>query len=539
MIKVNEQVIDSDYIQSFFRFQEFSQINGGNTAQEPSQNAHDYESTDFGFINDLTHIYTGNNGKPLPWPEFVDYFVYIRKKVGARVGKTGHWCIGGSIVLPMRWGIQDYVLTIIGDKYMMYKFNWTGIDLTKDITRLDIANITSLTIEGYELTEEEYKSKIPNIEFFKETPTFFFAIKKRIDNGIDWSPKAIIKNLNLSFVNSRADFRYWIKDAADKDKTTGSNLYFPTIKDGQLVGDVTELTQVNVDENGKPGLPIEKNGGLWDVYYYKFIDTKWTIQGHELDKLSLGKELWYPHGWSPSVPGNHFFNQQKIYYSSDRLNSSSPGDISGAEYNFGQMIWIARSEYPWPGIKSDQLPEEDRKNFENFHKEYVDDNDLALTGKHEDNKIDEFTAQMNDNKHPNYYQTHRSFVLMSDKQYDVDKFEDGGYTIESREDFNEREHDLNIFEKNETIPFFHLEATETLDWGHIDKFCSYVLDDRIPYNILEVDENYINSKKIKVLKKRLEEYSPIGVKKVYVVRKKDVISFNKTKLLQGLIYEKK
>ena len=33
----------------------------------------------------------------------------------------------------------------------------------------------------------------------------------------------------------------------------------------------------------------------------------------------------------------------------------------------------------------------------------------------------------------------------------------------------------------------------------------------------------------KVLKKRLEEYNPIGVKKVYVVRKKDVISFNKTK----------
>ena len=35
---------------------------------------------------------------------------------------------------------------------------------------------------------------------------------------------------HLSFVNSRADFRYWIKDVADKDKTTGSNLYFPTIK---------------------------------------------------------------------------------------------------------------------------------------------------------------------------------------------------------------------------------------------------------------------------------------------------------------------
>ena len=31
----------------------------------------------------------------------------------------------------------------------------------------------------------------------------------------------------------------------------------------------------HVDENGKPGPPIEKSGGLWDVYYYKYIITKY------------------------------------------------------------------------------------------------------------------------------------------------------------------------------------------------------------------------------------------------------------------------
>ena len=536
MNKLSFETIGTDYLHMFPRFQEFSQINGPNTAQEPSQNAHDYESTDFGFIHSSTHVYTGNNGKPLTWKEFVDYFVYTRKQVGARVGKTGHWCIGGSIVLPMRWGLQDYVLTLIEGKYLMYKFVWNGLDIDNDITRSDIGAISGLTVEQYELTEKEYKSKIPNIEFFKETPTFFFAIRKRIDNGIDWMPKAVIKNLNLAFVNSRADFRYWIKDVTDKDKTTGSNLYFPTIKEGKLVSDVTELNQVNVDEKGNPGEPIELNGGLWDVYYYKYVDTKWTIEGHELDKLSVGKDLWYPHGWSKSVPGNHFFNQQKIHYSSAKLNSSSPGPISGVEYNFGNMIWVSRSEYPWPGIKTDLFPEEDAKKFETFHKNYVDDNNLTLSGKHEDNKIDEFTEQMNDSNHPNYYQTHRSFSLMSDKQYDVDRFEDGDYTVQSRETFKKREHDLNIFEKDENIPFFHLEATEKLDWPHIDKFYSYLSDDRIPYNVIEADENRLSPDKIKVLKKRLEEYKPIGVKKVFVVRKKDVITFNKEALIKGCIY---
>lgn len=537
MVLIDKEIIQSDYLQTWFRWQEWSQINAGNTAQEPSQNAHDYQSTDFGVIHDNTHIYTGNNGKSLPWSDFIDYFIYMRKLVGSRVGLTGHWCIGGSKVLAMRWGIQDYVLTIVDGKYYMYKFNWEGLDLTKDITRHDVSSVKSLTVEQVELTEEEYKSKIPNLEFFKQTPTFFFAIRKRKDNGMDWSPKAIIKNLNLAFVNSRTDFRYWIKDVSDKDKTTGSNLYFPSIKDGKLVDDITELTQVNVDENGNPGPPVELNGGLWDVYYNKYISTKWTIKGHELEKLSKSKELWYPYGWSASQQGNHFFNQQKIYYSSDRLSSSSPGDMGGSEYNFGNMFFVSRSDYSWPGIKTDLFSDEDRKVFENFHKKYVDDNDLGLTGKHEDNKVDEFGKQMHDSNHPNYYQTHRSISHMTDKYYDIDKFEEGEYNLESREDYNEREHDLNIFENGETIPFFHLEATEKLDWLHIDKFCAYLMDDKIPYHVLEVDEPKLNSKKIKVLKARLEQYNPIGVKRVYVVRKIDVISFNKEKLTKGLIYE--
>lgn len=534
---IHKELINKDFLSTYFRYTTSSQLNEDNSANEPSQNAMDYLSTDFGFINTPTHICLGNNGEPLTWKDFVDFFVYQRKKVGSRVGKTGHYCLGGSTVLPARWGLQDKILTIIDGKYYMYKFCWIGLPETDKLVREDVYSITDLTVEQYELTKTEYISHIEQFDFFKEIPTFYFSIRKRMDAGMRWKPNSLIKNLNLCFVNSRDDFRYWIKDVEDSDKTTGKKLYFPTIKDGKLVSDVTELTQVNVDDKGNPAEPILLNGTQWDVFHYHYIDTKWTNKGHELKELTQSKEVWRPIGWTASTIGNHFFNQQKVYLSSDRLGSSSKGPLSGQEYNFSNMIWIARGDYPWPAIKSDVLSETDRIEFETFHKDYLDNNNLTIQGKHEDNKVDEFIKDMKNNKSLNYYKIHRSIQHITNNFYNIDDFEEGKYTLEPREDYNEREHDLNIFKLNEQVPFFHLEATETHDWNHVDKFGSYLFDDGIPYHVLEVDDKKLNQKKIKVLQKRLNKYKPIGVKRVYVILKTDFINFNKEKLKAGLIYQ--
>ena len=124
--------ISNQLIGAWFRYYGEGGIHGGNAGNESAHNAYTQNATEYGLLNTNTRICVGNNGNGLAFEPFVKYFLFTDKPIGVRANDSGYWCVGGSIVFPIRFGFHDYVATIVDGKFYVYKYNWN----------IDISNFT-------------------------------------------------------------------------------------------------------------------------------------------------------------------------------------------------------------------------------------------------------------------------------------------------------------------------------------------------------------------------------------------------------------
>jgi hypothetical protein len=526
------EIINYDFVSGWFKsYLGQVAINGSNCANESAHNAYSQGATEIGIINSNKQIGVGNNGKPLDWDSFINYFVFSRKSVGNRRNESGFWGVGGSKIFPIRFGVHDYVATKIGGKYFKYDYIWTGFDKYSDFTGSGAVNsLESLKVECIEVTHDEYK-KLVFSDSFETEPTFFFNIRKYSDfNNISFSRGNILNNLNNTFHATRNVVKYFVEH--NGTKTEGKRGYFPTTRNGEVIQNIEDLECI--------GKNIQIGEATFDVYHYKYESEEYNVTSALMikNKTNNFKNI-FSTGTKPSSVYNHFFNTERLYLTSVSLGG---GEMSAVKYNYSNCIFIQTGgTFKFSTVKSAQIDENLHNEAVKIHKNYIDKNQNKQHkgNKGEDSKVLECFDDLISNG-PNSGNILSSLQLLSGYDLTPPTILDELNHLNFRP-IKSREHDWAIKKSDSNEFILNLEfMNDSPDWGHIDKLNFTLDEDEIPYHVLIVDSYSKNKEKIQSFKQCLENKIVKNLKKVWVITLEDFIKFNMSVMnTKGLIYEKK
>tara|TARA_Y100001963_G_scaffold108752_1_gene150378 strand:+ start:1047 stop:2726 length:1680 start_codon:yes stop_codon:yes gene_type:complete len=500
-------------------------INGSNLANESSHNASSENASEFGMILTPNIVGVGNNGNPMDETAMIEYFVNTNKPLGSRVNSTGFWCIGGSVIFPIRVGLHKYVATIENKEFVVYWYDWKGINLEGGFvlhTGSQLSNmmqkfsdIESLQIVKTKVTEEQYRELV-FADRFTNLPNFFFAIQKYQEDKLTYKPGTIIKNLDNTFQN-KSNFKYFVNDERG-NVLTNTSLYYPTLNNGRVPKTFDELESV--------ARSVHLGGGIFDIYIYKYIVSDDSASAAlQISKTieATGGGLFRPIGTSPNTPHNHFINLESLHLLSE---STYTMGMSASVYNYSNMVFVqVGGIFQYSTVKSDALDEEVSKAAAAYHKEYLDSNsNKKHTGlKGEDNKVDE-CCNMVINGGPNKVGILQSLQVLSEYNLTPPVISDSNNHL-LRETIEHREHDWTIFNGDTAI--LHMEfQNKNTDWDHVEGLNFRLDTDNIPYHVLVVDGFDSQQIKIKQLRKALKNKTVNGLKRVWVVTLNDFLQGN-------------
>lgn len=520
-------LVGQDWVESWFRYYGQSDgINGSNAGNESSHNAYAQNATEFGFINLNGSVGVGNNGNPITYDDWINYFVYSRKPIGKRAHDTGYWGVGGSVIFPIRFGFHDYVATILDGKYLIYRYNW-NIDISEFTFAEAMRKNPSLQVSQEEVDETTYRELV-HADKFENLPTFYFSIKKYKGIGsVHFQPKNIIKNLNNTYHIARNQLKCFVHSEGRELQTTA--LYFPTINGGKVCRFLDDLELV--------GKNIAVGDGIFDVYHYKYIvDDFSAMDANEIKKVTDNYDnVFKVPGGKPSTPYNHFFNDQRLYLTSESLGT---GKMSAVLYNYSNMVFVqVGGDFKFSTVKSANVDENLSNEAIVVHKDYIDSNKIKQHkgNKGEDNKIIEcYDEIMNDG--PKKANIMSSIQTLSNYELTPPDIKDE-LNHRKFKPIESREHDWAVKKTVNDNYTLHMEfMNNSEDWGHIDKLNFTMDEDGIPYNALVVDSFSTQSEKIDSFRRALKNKNVPHLKKVWAVQLEDLVNHKESNF--RVIWEK-
>ena len=508
--------ISNQLIGAWFRYYGEGGIHGGNAGNESAHNAYTQNATEYGLLNTNTHICVGNNGNGLAFEPFIKYFVFTDKPIGVRANDSGYWCVGGSIVFPIRFGFHDYVATIVDGKYYLYKYNW-NIDIGDFTFDEAMKQNPSCFVTAEEIDEEQY-SKLVHAEKFDHLPTFFFAVKKyKGDMVSKFQPTTIIKNLSNTFMISRNNMRCFVDNNGKVIES--KRLHFPTVNGNVVCRDIDDLELV---EKG-----VSIGGGIFDAYHYKYETSDNSVKNADMISKATNDydDIFKIPNANPSLPYNHFFDEQLIHLTSESCGGSKK--MGAVLYNYSNMVFVKRGGgFKFATVKSSNLDGGVSNEAIVYHKNFIDNNTSKQHkgNKGEDSKVKECFDEIMDSGH-------KAGNLISSIQM-LSNFELNPLDIENPlnhknfQIFEMREHDWMVGKGDDMILHMEFQNGRT-DWGHVEGL-NYRLDsDGVPYHVLVVDDWSSNKEKITHFRKTLKNKEVNTLKGVYAVLLSDMLNYNK------------
>jgi hypothetical protein len=357
--------------------------------------------------------------------------------------------------------------------------------------------------------------------------------------------------MDMTFVNDKFDYEFIDLTRERKPKVaTGTQLYFPTYKRTDKQGYISNIQDLNpvVDENDKQlffELPwYDSEGTLvrtdkFAVYHYHFLTEDFDmIEGKRFkDFIELNGSIFKAWKTKPSTVFNHFFDHTgKHVFSTDAHNTG----VKGEKYNFSNMVFqLVEGEIPYNIIKLQGAGPEFIRPCNEFHRKYIDDN-VQLQhkgfGKVENSKVNELYDVQVGNKKNKQIQGNITNSLLYIAQMS------GVYSITYPLLLNGASHNLtDLTDQGELDWFIGADFKKTvlveamdknLDLIHARQFKwqldSFAKEVEIGILLIEGNPNTSgNRRKIKQLKKTIENRSLEALKEVWVVSFDDIIN-NKT-----------
>lgn len=491
----------------------------GSYVDELAHNTLDYKGTELGvFVNEKS-IKWGNDSIPMSWDTLYDKFIDSSIPMYDNT-RTGYWGAGVSKIFVYKHGLLEYHCSLENGKYFYRLFTYDGLGDSLTFESLhSIKDTLKITLQEYEVTEEEYRTLTESHEF-DNLPTFFISVRRWNDCnlGMKHRPDKIIDSLNSSFMNVN-NFKAWIKFNGKKYNTR--QVYYPT---------------VITNKNGKKEVPshyskLIKIGSevelIPDVYFDIYAFGKITKDKDGLDWLVIEEQV----GENNIYKTKHYRyqNPRHIYinnYDITLVNKDVHRDISSESAYYSNMVFkIKRGEMQFNTIKTSGIHNELNSAAVAFHKEWLKNNKTSQYNprKGEDKKVDELVNYMI-SKYTIYQATLiRSFIALSHgKLCEADLLDESNYEV--RQIQHGREFDLIISNKNKE-KIIHLEfMNNSEDNKHIDACLTRSIANVAKYNVLVVDNFRKNTNKREFGSKVLENTTLID--NVWMITYSDLLMGN-------------
>tara|TARA_B110000285_G_C15092150_1_gene599712 strand:- start:46 stop:1803 length:1758 start_codon:yes stop_codon:yes gene_type:complete len=565
-----KHMVSSSKPTEFFRYQpdgfklhygwsSMAQIDGGNFGLEYAHGAHDYGASKMYIVNTETDIWFINNGESSP-PDIVrDRILKIKNEVGFSDNKTECFGQGSTKITSARIGANVGFYTMKTNQFDVYKVEYPEYfplnSLHDKHWKLLNGKGDDVYVTRHEVTHDEYKSHFPseimdNIDF---VPTWAMQVRKYGFQAHPIKPlwSKLQHHMDMTFVNDKFDYEFIDLTRERKPKmATGTQLYFPTYKRTDKQGYISNIQDLNpvVDENDKQlffELPwYDSEGTLvrtdkFAVYHYHFLTEDFDmIEGKRFkDFIELNGSIFKAWKTKPSTVFNHFFDHTgKHVFSTDAHNTG----VTGEKYNFSNMVFqLVEGEIPYNIIKLQGAGPEFIRPCNEFHRKYIDDN-VQLQhkgfGKVENSKVNELYDVQVGNKKNKPIQGNITNSLLYIAQMS------GVYSITYPLLLNGASHNLtDLTDQGELDWFIGADFKKTvlveamdknLDLIHARQFKwqldSFAKEVEIGILLIEGNPNTSgNRRKIKQLKKTIENRSLEALKEVWVVSFDDIIN-NKT-----------
>lgn len=348
-------------------------IPGSQIGNEAAHNAFSYGASEYGIIFDKNLTFFGNNGKSISDDDCINFVVKTEKSAEHRQNDTGYWCVGGTKIVPSILGVPAYITTIQNKEYVIFEYNYIGVDTTKLVKR-DWNTIAKngCIIKKRIISKDEYE-KLTYSQYFQTNVTFGMGIHLYSTGTIRLDRKGIITNLDTTF-SSFPNFEYFIKDIRSGNgkgsRIEGNTVYFPTLgKDGKLIADVRKLPKV--------GTLKYNDSAVFSVYYYKHLhqtDKDWDLFNKKIE--AVGGEIWQPYKKKASSSLTHIWNHQTLH-----LLSNYHDKVEAVTYNYHNFHFVLDSgEIEFGAIKNQSIDEVLLSECADWQIDYITKHSLQHTG---------------------------------------------------------------------------------------------------------------------------------------------------------------
>jgi len=551
---------DSDGFKHHYGWSSMSQIDGSNFGLEYAHGAHDYGASKMYIVVTENDVWFLNNGEYSPPPVVRDRIYQIKDEVGfSDENKTECFGQGSTKITSSRIGANVGFYTREANQFDVYKVEYPDYfpinSLHDTHWKLLNGRGNDVYVTRQEVDLDEYKSQFPpeildNIDFI---PTWAMQVRKYVFQGHPIKPQwgKLQHLMDMTFVNSTFDYEFIDLTRERKPKVGfGTQLYFPTYPKSKKQGYISNIKDLEPirDEDGNqlffelPWYDAQDNlvrTDTFEVYHYHYLTEDFDmIEGKRFkDFVEMNGGIFKQWKTKPSTIFNHFFDHTgKHIFSVDAHDSG----VVGEKYNFSNMVFkLIKGQIPYNIIKLQGAGPEFLKPCNEFHRKYIDDN-VQLQhkgfGKVENTKVRElYDIQVGNKKNKSIQSNITNAILYIAQMSGVFSItypllqNGGSHNLTDLTDQGELDWWIGVDSKIKTML---IEAmNKNLDLIHSRQFKwqldSFAKEIEIGVLLIEGNPNTSdNRRKIKQLKKTVQNRSLEALKEVWVVSFDDIINNN-------------